>query len=193
MITYLKGLVVEKTPTYIVIDCNGIGYMANVSIYTSSKIEANTEILLYAHLSVKEDSHTIYGFYDKLEREIFRLLISVSGIGPSASRALLSTYTPTEIQHIIAMGDAKSIQAAKGIGAKTAQRLIIDLKDKVLKTLDIDKIEQPKHNNIKNEALSALEVLGFNNKLSEKIIDKVFKNTPEIDLENLIKQALKLF
>jgi Holliday junction DNA helicase RuvA len=168
MITQIKGRLVEKNPTYVVIDCSGVGYLLHISLNTFSSLPESEAITLYAHLSVKEDSHTLYGFIDKTEREIFRLLISVSGVGPSIARTMLSSMSSEEIQQAIASENIALIQSVKGIGAKTAQRVIIDLKDKILKTFDLDSISVIKNNTNKDEALSALEVLGFNRKQSDK-------------------------
>ena len=148
-------------------------------------------ITLYSHLSIKEDAHTLYGFIDKTEREIFRLLISVSGVGPSIARTMLSSMSSEEIQQAIASENIALIQSVKGIGAKTAQRVIIDLKDKILKTFDLDSISVAQNNTHKNEALSALEVLGFNKKQSDKVLNAILKEQPEASVELLIKSALK--
>jgi len=134
MINYLKGKLVEKNPTYVVIECSGIGYKVNISLYTFSKITDNELLKLETHLVVKEDAHTLFGFFDKTEKAVFKLLISVSGVGPSTARTMLSSMTPKQIQEAIASNDVATVQSAKGIGAKTAQRLILDLKDKILKT-----------------------------------------------------------
>ncbi len=158
MITHLKGRLVEKTPTYVVIECAGVGYFVNISLHTFSKISDSESIQLYTHLQIKEDSHTLYGFAENSEREIFRLLLSVSGIGSSIARTMLSSLTPIQIRNAIACGDVLTIQAVKGIGAKTAQRVILDLKDKVLKIYDIDEVSPNSNNTNKEEALSALEV-----------------------------------
>ena len=133
MITQIKGKLVEKNPTDVVIECNGVGYQIHISLNTYSKISSNENLQLYTHLQVKEDSHTLYGFADKAEREIFRLLISVSGIGASIARTMLSSLEPVQIRDAIASSDVATIQSVKGIGAKTAKRVIIDLKDKILK------------------------------------------------------------
>ncbi len=191
MITQIRGRLVEKNPTYVVVDCNGVGYLLNISFNTFSVLPNDENILLYTHLAVREDAHTLYGFISKMEREMFRLLISVSGVGASTARTMLSSMTAEEIQQAIANEDVKVIQSAKGIGAKTAQRLIVDLKDKVLKTFDIDTVSVVENNTNKDEALSALEVLGFARKQSEKVIVKILKETPDASVETLIKQALK--
>ena len=191
MITQIKGRLVEKNPTYVVVDCGGVGYLLHISLNTFSSLPESEAITLFAHLSVKEDSHTLYGFIDKTEREIFRLLISVSGVGPSIARTMLSSMSSEEIQQAIASENIALIQSVKGIGAKTAQRVIIDLKDKILKTFDLDSISIVKSNTNKDEALSALEVLGFNKKQSDKVLNAILKEQPEATVELLIKSALK--
>ena len=191
MITQIKGRLVEKTPTYVVIDCNGVGYLLHISLNTFSSLPESEAITLYSHLSVKEDSHTLFGFINKTEREIFRLLISVSGVGPSIARTMLSSMTSEEIQQAIASENIPLIQSVKGIGAKTAQRVIIDLKDKILKTFDIDTISVVQSNTNKDEALSALEVLGFNRKQSDKVLNAILKEQADASVEVLIKKALK--
>ncbi len=191
MITQIKGRLVEKNPTHVVIDCAGVGYLLHISLNTFSLIPDSEALTLYTHLSVKEDSHTLYGFIDKTEREIFRLLISVSGVGPSIARTMLSSMTSEEIQQAIASENIALIQSVKGIGAKTAQRVIIDLKDKILKTYDLDAISVVRNNTNKDEALSALEVLGFNRKQSDKVLNTILKEQPEASVELLIKGALK--
>ncbi len=191
MITQIKGRLVEKTPTYVVIDCSGVGYLLHISLNTFSSLPDSEAITLYSHLTVKEDSHTLYGFINKIEREIFRLLISVSGVGPSIARTMLSSMSSEEIQQAIATENIALIQSVKGIGAKTAQRVIIDLKDKILKTFDMDAISLAPSNTNKDEALSALEVLGFNRKQSEKVLNTILKEQIDASVEVLIKKALK--
>ena len=191
MITHLKGKLVEKNPTHIVIECAGVGYFVNISLHTFSKIGDSESIQLYTHLQIKEDAHTLFGFAEKSEREIFRLLLSVSGIGSSTARTMLSSLSPAQIRDAIATGDVPTIQGIKGIGAKTAQRVILDLKDKVLKVYDIDELSTPSNNTNKDEALSALEVLGFVRKQAEKVVDKVVGQDPGLSVENIIKLALK--
>lgn len=191
MITHLRGKLVEKNPTYVVVECNGVGYLAHISLNTFSKLPEDEAVFLYTYLSIKEDSNTLYGFASKIEREIFKLLISVSGVGPSIARTMSSSMTTEEIQHAIASSDVEKIQSVKGIGAKTAQRVIIDLKDKIIKTYGIDEISVSQSNTTKDEALSALEVLGFTNKQSERVLDRVLKEDATVSVENLIKQALK--
>ena len=190
MITQITGKLLEKTPTYVVIECNGIGYFINISLQTFSSIN-DEACKLFTHLSVKEDSHTLYGFYDQNERHLFRNLISVSGVGPSTAQVILSTYNSSEIVSYITTADVSAIQHVKGIGAKTAQRIIIDLKDKVAKGLPTSDILFEKDNTIKDESLSALLALGFAKKGAEQKIDKVLKENPEItSVEDLVKMAL---
>jgi Holliday junction DNA helicase RuvA len=191
MITHIQGKLTEKNPTDVVIDCNGVGYMLNISLHTYSQIPNEENLKLYTHLQVKEDSHTLYGFSSLAEREIFRLLISVSGIGASIARTMLSSLTPKQIREGIASADVPLIQSVKGIGAKTAQRVILDLKDKILKIYDIDEVSVSKGNTNKDEALSALEVLGFVKKQAERVVDKIMVAQPDADVETIIKQALK--
>ncbi|MCW5516239.1 Holliday junction branch migration protein RuvA [Muriicola sp. Z0-33] len=191
MITHLKGKLVEKYPTHLVIECSGVGYFVNISLHTFSKIADTENIQLYTHLQVKEDAHTLFGFAEKSEREIFRLLLSVSGIGTSTARTMLSSLTPAQVRDAIAMGDVPSIQSVKGIGAKTAQRVILDLKDKVLKIYDIDEVSTNSNNTTKEEALSALEVLGFVRKQSERVVNKVLSQDPALSVEDIIKLSLK--
>jgi len=191
MITHIQGKLTEKNPTHVVIDCNGVGYMLNISLHTYSQIPDNDQLKLFTHLQVKEDSHTLYGFSSLAEREIFRLLISVSGIGASIARTMLSSLTPKQIREGIATGDVVLIQSIKGIGAKTAQRVILDLKDKILKIYDIDEVSVSGGNTNKDEALSALEVLGFVKKQAERVVDKIMVTQPDADVETIIKQALK--
>jgi len=191
MITHIQGKLTEKNPTHVVIDCNGVGYVLHISLHTYSQIPDAESLKLFAHLQVKEDSHTLYGFSSIAEREIFRLLLSVSGIGASTARTMLSSLTPKEVREGIAKGDVALIQSIKGIGAKTAQRVIIDLKDKILKIYDIDEVSVSKDNTNKDEALSALEVLGFAKKQAERVIDKIVATQPDANVETIIKQALK--
>lgn len=191
MITQIEGKLVEKNPTDVVIDCNGVGYFINISLHTFSQIPDKEHLRLYTYLQVREDSHSLYGFSSKTEREIFKLLISVSGIGANIARTMLSSLTPDQVKDGIAGGDVALIQSVKGIGAKTAQRVIIDLKDKVLKVYGIDELSLVPNNRHKDEALSALDVLGFNKKQSEKVVDKILKAQPDAQVEQIIKEALK--
>tara|TARA_B100000683_G_scaffold163332_1_gene157281 strand:+ start:19 stop:594 length:576 start_codon:yes stop_codon:yes gene_type:complete len=190
MISHINGRLVEKTPTYVVIDCNGVGYKLHISLQTYTAIQTENCKLL-THLSVKEDSHTLYGFYTSDERELFRHLISVSGVGPSTARMILSTYSAEEIVHYIISADVGAIQNVKGIGGKTAQRIIIDLKDKVGKGKETSDLLFTQDNTIKEEALSALLALGFTKKAAEKKMEQVFKNhSGEITVEDLVRKSL---
>ncbi len=191
MINHLRGKLVEKNPTYVVVECNGVGYFLHISLHTFSLLGDEENIHLYTHLLIKEDSHTLFGFVEKSEREIFRLLISVSGVGSSIARTMLSSLSPTEVRDAIANEHVASIQAIKGIGAKTAQRVILDLKDKILKVYDMGEVSPQSNNTSKEEALSALEVLGFTRRQSEKVVDKVLSQDPSLSVENTIKLALK--
>lgn len=191
MITQIRGRLVEKNPTEVVIDCNGVGYLLHISLNTFSSLPNDEAVVLYTHLSIREDAHTLFGFISKTEREIFKFLISVSGVGPSIARTMLSSMTSEEIQNAIASENVAIIQSVKGIGAKTAQRVIVDLKDKILKTYNIDEVSTFASNTNKDEALSALDVLGFNKKQSDKVVSNILKNDPEASVENLIKLALK--
>jgi len=191
MIHHLKGQLIEKNPTYVVIECNGVGYTVNISLHTFSLIPESEAISLYTYLQVKEDSHTLYGFIEKSEREIFKLLISVSGVGTSTARVMLSSLQPKEVINAIATGDVPTIQSVKGIGAKTAQRVILDLKDKVLKVMGDDEVLMTPNNTNKEEALSALEILGYNRRQAGKVVEKILKDDPESTVESIIKMALK--
>jgi Holliday junction DNA helicase RuvA len=192
MINHLRGKLVEKNPTYAVVECAGVGYFVNISLQTFSALPDSESIYLYTHLIVKEDAHTLYGFHSQLEREVFRLLISVSGVGPSTGRMMISSLEPKEIQQGIVDGDVGLIQSVKGIGAKTAQRIILDLRDKIMKTYQMESESLVTADlSSKEEALSALEVLGFNAKQSEKVIVKLLKEDPDLNVEQIIKKALK--
>ncbi|MXO03796.1 Holliday junction branch migration protein RuvA [Flavobacterium sp. HBTb2-11-1] len=191
MIAQLQGRLVEKNPTEVVIDCGGVGYQVNISLHTFSLISNSENIKLYTHLQIKEDAHTLYGFAEKTEREIFRMLISVSGIGAGIARTMLSSIEPKQIINAIASGDVGIIQSIKGIGNKTAQRVILDLKEKIVKLYDIDEVFAVQNNRNRDEALSALEVLGFVRKASEKVVERIVKEDPEATAETIIKKALK--
>ena len=190
MITQIIGRLVEKTPTQVVIDCNGVGYAVNISLYTFSQINDGENIKLYTHLQVREDSHTLFGFNTTIERSVFLLLISVSGIGSSTARMMLSSLEPLQIQRAIISDDLNTIKSVKGIGLKTAQRVLIELKDKMLNLQVEGEIQNFGNNTIKDEALSALEVLGYTRKQSERILDSIIQSTPESSVEELIKEAL---
>ncbi|OYU82238.1 MAG: Holliday junction branch migration protein RuvA [Flavobacterium sp. BFFFF1] len=191
MIAHIQGRLIEKTPTDVIIDCGGVGYHINISLHTYSLLPDSENIKLYTYLQVKEDAHTLFGFMQKSEREIFKMLLSVSGIGAGIARTMLSSLEPKQIVNAIGSGDVGTIQSIKGIGTKTAQRAILDLKDKVLKLYDLDEVSISQSNTNKEEALSALEVLGFNKKLAERAVDKIVRDQPDATVESIIKQALK--
>ena len=190
MITYIKGRLIEKTPTKIIVESNGIGYEINISLNTYERIPDEENIKIYTYLQRKEDADILFGFSEESERGIFQQLISISGIGPSTARTILSSISPKEIQDAVWSEDVDRIKSIKGIGLKTAQRLIIELKDKVelfdKKDLDLS----GKNYDIKKEALLALSVLGFNKSKSEKIVSKIYFENKEIELQELIKQSL---
>ena len=190
MINHIDGKLVDKTPTNVVIDCNGVCYSINISLQTFSKIN-DERCKLFTHLSVKEDSHTLYGFITENERKLFRHLISVSGVGPSTAQVILSTYKSDEIINYISASDVAAIKNVKGIGLKTAQRIIIDLKDKVTKSAISDEISLDLNNTIQNEALSALVALGFSKKIAQQKIDKALTNKQgNFDVETLVRESL---
>jgi Holliday junction DNA helicase RuvA len=191
MIAHIQGKLVEKTPTEVVIDCNGVGYHINISLHTYTLLPKTDFVKLFTHLIIKEDAHSLYGFVEKSEKEIFKMLLTVSGIGAGIARTMLSSLEPKQIIQSLASGDVGTIQSIKGIGSKTAQRAILDLKEKVLKIYDLDEVSMFQSNTNRDEALSALEVLGFVRKTSEKIVDKVISQNPDATVEMIIKQALK--
>jgi len=192
MIEFLNGKLVEKTPTYIVIECHGLGYFVNISLHTYSRIEELENCKVFTHLSIKEDAHTLYGFSEIEERKLFRDLISVSGIGANTARMMLSSLSPAEIQQAIVQGNHVLLQSIKGIGNKTAQRVVIDLKDKLTKKDGATLLNLPSNNKMKDEALSALLTLGFPRNTIEKTLELITKQAGEIqNIEQLIKLALK--
>ena len=190
MITQIKGRLVEKSPTELVIDCNGLGYLVNISLNTFSLLSDSENISLYTHLQAKEDSHTLFGFYEKTERNLFRKLISVSGIGASTARTMLSSLNPEEIQRAILSENVSTIQSVKGIGLKTAQRVIIELRDKVSGINEGSDLNLNLANSKREESLSALEVLGYSRKQTSKVVDKLISEISEISVEEIIKNAL---
>jgi Holliday junction DNA helicase RuvA len=192
MYSYFEGKLVQKTPTYAIIDCNGVGYMINISLHTFSKIKDEEKCKLFTHLAIKEDAHTLFGFYDQEERILFRHLISVSGVGTNTARMMLSSLSPIEITQAIISNNVSALQSIKGIGGKTAQRIILDLKDKISKISGDIEILHIEHNTKREEALSALVMLGFNKIVVEKMLDKIIRSeSANITVEQLIKQALK--
>ncbi len=192
MITYVKGKIVKKNPSYAIIETSGIGYFINISLQTYSALGNEENCKLLTYLSIKEDSHTLFGFFDSTERDVFTQLISVSGIGTNTARMMLSSLSSNEIVSAIASENVNALKGIKGIGLKTAQRVILDLKDKIGKNVSTENINRPSNNTIKNEALSALMVLGFDKKTAEGRIDAMISKNPQIkDVEELIKYSLK--
>ena len=189
MITQIKGRLIEKSPTELVVDCNGIGYSVNISLNTYSQIGNDENIKLYTYLLIKEDSHSLYGFFKKSERSLFKLLISVSGVGASTSRMMLSSLSPSEIISAIMSENVQVVQSIKGIGLKTAQRIILELKDKVL-SLEEAGDDSLTLNKQSEEASSALEVLGYSKKQTSKLLSKIISENPGINVESIIKKAL---
>ena len=189
MITQIKGRLIEKSPTELVVDCNGIGYSINISLNTYSQIGDDENIKLYTYLLIKEDSHSLYGFFKKSERSLFKLLISVSGVGASTARMMLSSLSPSEIISAIMSENVQVVQSIKGIGLKTAQRIILELKDKVLSLEDAGD-ESLTLNKQSEEASSALEVLGYSRKQTSKLLSKIISENPGINVESIIKKAL---
>jgi holliday junction DNA helicase RuvA len=190
MITHLTGRLVEKNPTEIVVECAGIGYLVKISLNTFSQITNDESIKIYTQFIVREDAQLLYGFADKAERDMFNLLISVSGIGPNTAILMLSSLTPSEVATAIGSEDVTTIQGVKGIGLKTAQRVIVDLKDKMLKFGLIEESGTITNNTIRFDALTALVSLGFDKKTAEKSLNRVFAEQATVEL--LIKDALKV-
>lgn len=191
MITHIKGKLIEKNPSFVIIDCNGVGYLLRISLQTFSKLSNDEQCMLFSHLAIKEDSQTLYGFFDKNERELFRQLISVSGVGPNTAQMILSSLTPQEIQQSILTENVIVLKGVKGIGGKTAQRIILDLKDKIAKIGITTNSSSNSYNTIREEALSALTMLGFSKSSIEKFVDDVLQVDYNIEVEELVKQVLK--
>lgn len=191
MITHIRGRLVEKTPAYAVIECAGIGYYINISLHTFSKIGMEENCMLYTHFIVREDAQMLFGFADEDERQIFRNLITVSGVGANTARMILSSLSPGETRQAILSGNVAALNAVKGIGAKTAQRLIVDLKDKITVGETSDNNFHVEGNTNRSEALSALSVLGIDRRKAEKVVDKLMGEGGELPVEEIIKRALK--
>lgn len=192
MYEYLTGKLITKNPTYVVVDANGVGYMVNITLNTFSKIKDLIEGKLYIHFSIREDAQVFFGFYDETERELFRQLLSVSGVGASTARLILSSLSTEEVYEAITLGRSAVLQGVKGIGGKTAQRIIIDLKDKLAKAgIEVEKVGYV-HNTLKEEALSGLQILGFNKAIAEKTVSGILKQGSVSTVEELIKEALKI-
>ena len=193
MISYIKGAITYKSPTHIIVEAGSIGYQVNISLHTYAKIEKLETVKIFTHLNVKEDSHTLYGFAEEAERSIFILLLSVSGIGPNTARVLLSSMTPEEARAAILSENVMAFNKVKGIGPKTAKRIILDLKDKIIKDSGENLvIASPQNNTLRDEALSALVALGFTKIHVQKALNKILNEQPDVlTVEELIKRALK--
>lgn len=191
MINYLKGTITELNPASVTVETGGIGYFINISVNTWSKLEGKTDTRILVHEVIREDAHMLFGFGDSEEREMFRLLISVSGIGASTARMMLSTLTPGDIEKAIAESNVNLLKSIKGIGLKTAQRVIVDLKDKVGKQASANEIFAFADNTKRDEALSALVMLGFARSAVVKVLDKITREKKDLTVEELIKTALK--
>ena len=192
MYAFISGKIAEKSPTYVVLDNHGIGYLINITLNTYTAIGEKEETLLYVHEQILEDAHHLFGFFTTKERDLFEQLISVSGVGCNTARLILSSLTVNELSNAIANDDVKTIQSVKGVGAKTAQRIVIDLKDKLKKNDFPTEIFATLNNTIKTEALSALMILGFSKTAVDKTLDKLLKQLPDATVEILIKEALKV-
>jgi len=191
MYDFIRGIFIERNPAHIVIEAGGVGYFVNISLNTYSKFNNQKEGLLYLHQTIREDAHVLYGFADKSERDLFRNLISVNGVGSSTAIMMLSSLTPDEIAVAVTTENVAVLKAVKGIGIKTAQRIIIDLKDKLGKLYETDQIFLSPNNTILNESLSALVMLGFVKRDAEKVVSKILQEQPQTTVEGVIKQALK--
>ncbi len=192
MYAFISGKIAEITPAYAIIDNNGVGYFINITLNTFTAIGEQEQVKLYTHLQVLDDAHNLFGFYTAKERDLFEMLITVSGVGCNTARLLLSSLTVNELSTAIANEDVKTIQSVKGIGTKTAQRLVVDLKDKMKKADYEEEIVETVNNTVKNEALSALVILGFSKNAAGKVLDKLLKKDPDASVEILIREALKL-
>lgn len=191
MITHLWGELVEKSPAHAVIDCGGVGYFLNISLNTFSKLPESGKLKLFTHLAIREDAHVLFGFADKAERELFLQLTSVSGIGPATARMILSSMNPEELHKTIVSRDLNRLRSVKGVGPKSAERILVELKDKLAKTDLPSEIFPVAHNKIREEALSALVMLGFTKMVAEKAVDKALKEKGEsAAVEDVIKTAL---
>ena len=193
MIFSLKGIVQELTPTYVVIEVNGVGYYVGISLQTSQRLSLGKEVFLFTQQIIREDAHLLFGFYTKEEKEMFNLLISVNGVGAVSALILLSSLDLKDIAQAILNKNSALLQKVKGVGAKTAERIIVDLRDKVEKFgVSAENISAFADNKVKEESLSALEVLWIPKKMSEKIADRILKQNPDLQTEELVKQILKM-
>ena len=198
MIEYLKGDLTELTPTTATVDCHGVGYLATISLYTYTAIQNHSQVKLYIYEAIREDAHVLYGFAEKRERELFLLLISVSGIGGNTARTILSALTPSELCEVIGSGNDKLLKMVKGIGGKTAQRIIVELKDKIV-SVGGDSMSSPTgnalfaeaNNEVLESAVAALSMLGYTVTASQKVVKAILKEQPSVSVEVAIKEALR--
>jgi holliday junction DNA helicase RuvA len=191
MYDFIRGIFIECNPAHVVIEAGGVGYFVNISLNSYSKLNRKKDGLVYIHQVIREDAHVLYGFAEKSERDLFRNLISVNGVGSSTAIMMLSSLTPDEITVAVTTENVAVLKAVKGIGIKTAQRIIIDLKDKLGKLYETDQIFLSPNNTILNESLSALVMLGFVKRDAEKVVSKILQEQPQTTVEGVIKQALK--
>lgn len=192
MIEYISGCIAELTPTYVIVDNHGIGYEMNISLTTFSELENKKDVRLLAHEVIREDAHVLFGFSTARERALFRLLIGVSGVGANTARMLLSSASPAELEVVITSGDVKRLKAVKGVGAKTAERVIVDLRDKIKPAGDTLVLEQTPTSEAFDEALAALTMLGFAKPQSQKVLTKLFADDSSLKVEKAIKKALTM-
>lgn len=192
MIDYIAGSLAELTPTYAIVDNHGIGYRLNISLFTFDKLQGAGDVRLYVHEIIREDTHDLYGFVTKSERELFELMIAVSGVGANSARLILSSIPPGELETVISSGDEKRLKSVKGIGAKTAQRIIVDLRDKIKGTGDTLLVQPAAQSDDFEEALAALVMLGFPKPASQKVLSTLFKENPAMKVEAAIKKALTM-
>lgn len=192
MIDYICGPVAEATPTYAVIDCGGVGYEINITLFDYQEISSTGEkVKLYVHEAIREDAHILYGFLTKRSRELFRLLIGVSGVGPNTARLILSSLSPDQFESCIASGSVAQLKAVKGVGAKTAQRILVDLKDKIKAVETAFNTSMPANESYE-DSVAALVMLGFSQQASQKVLGRIFSDDPAISTEKAIKQALTM-
>lgn len=192
MIEYVKGPIAELTPAYAVVDCGGVGYLLNITLTAYTELQARSEARLLVHEAIREDAWTLYGFINERERSMFRALIGVSGVGANTARMILSSIPAAELEMVIVRSDVRRLKSVKGIGAKTAERIIVDLRDKIKPMGDVAAMRAPVSSEIYDEALAALVMLGFAKPLSQKVLDKIFADTPDAKVEDAIKRALTM-
>ena len=192
MIAYLKGDFVHKTPAWVHIEVNGVGYEVQISLNTFSQIQSLDKGILHTLLIIREDAHLLYGFFDKAEKEMFQHITSVSGIGASTARIMLSYMKPTELARAIVQGDVRTLESIKGIGKKTAERLVLELKDKLNRTTPESNISPMKNNTLQQDALNALTALGINRTAAEQALQKTLNTNPDLPVEELVKKTLRI-